>query len=298
MPTLAALRTEPTPITRVQKITGWIIILTSATKVSPIHFSFDGEVGGDEADDDAEDHRDDHGDVEVVGPVALDRRLLGLAVLLMCPPGLRVGAAAGRAVCPGPHPARAVTAVTLSFVVFTAPGATPAAWGTMRAMTRRMTRRGGREPGRPADPACSRCSWCWCWCVTAVALATVDARRDTRASARDEAVAVALSVADSPTVREALAATDPSARLQPYAEEVRADTDVDFVVVMDLDRRRFTHPDPARIGERFVGDLGGAPQGRVFTQEYAGTLGPSIRSVRARRATAAASSRWSRSASR
>ncbi len=115
--------------------------------------------------------------------------------------------------------------------------------------------------------------------ITAVALATYDARRDTRSAARDEAVAVALSMADSPTVREALATGDPSARLQPYAEEVRADTDVDFVVVMDLDRRRYTHPNVSRIGERFVGDLGGAPQGHVFTQEYRGTLGPSIRSV-------------------
>jgi sensor histidine kinase regulating citrate/malate metabolism len=115
--------------------------------------------------------------------------------------------------------------------------------------------------------------------VTAVTLATYDARRDTRSAARDEAVAVALSMADSPTVREALATDDPSARLQPYAEEVRADTDVDFVVVMGLDRRRYTHPTVSRIGERFVGDLGGAPQGRVFTQEYPGTLGPSIRAV-------------------
>ena len=35
MPTLAALATEPTPSTIVQKMTGWIIILISATKPSP-----------------------------------------------------------------------------------------------------------------------------------------------------------------------------------------------------------------------------------------------------------------------
>ena len=39
MPTLAALRTEPTPSMIVQKMTGWIIILISATKASPIHAS-------------------------------------------------------------------------------------------------------------------------------------------------------------------------------------------------------------------------------------------------------------------
>ncbi len=35
MPTRAALATEPTPITIVQKITGWIIILISATNAVP-----------------------------------------------------------------------------------------------------------------------------------------------------------------------------------------------------------------------------------------------------------------------
>jgi sensor histidine kinase regulating citrate/malate metabolism len=67
--------------------------------------------------------------------------------------------------------------------------------------------------------------------------------------------------------------------LQPYAEQVRADTGVDFVVAMGLDRARFSHPDPAQIGKPFIGDLGGAPEGRVFTQEYTGTLGPSSRAV-------------------
>jgi two-component system CitB family sensor kinase len=115
--------------------------------------------------------------------------------------------------------------------------------------------------------------------AAAMALATLDARRDTRTQARDQAVAVARSVADSPTVREELRSTDPTVGLQPFAERVRKDTDVDFVVVMALDRTRFTHPDVTQIGRKFVGDLGGARQGRVFTQEYAGTLGPSIRSV-------------------
>jgi len=115
--------------------------------------------------------------------------------------------------------------------------------------------------------------------VAALSLAAYDARRDTREHARDQAVAVALSVADSPAVRDALDDPDPSAALQPYAEEVRKDTDVDFVVVMQLDRTRFTHPNPDRIGEKFIGDLGGAPEGRVFTQQYTGTLGPSMRAV-------------------
>lgn len=115
--------------------------------------------------------------------------------------------------------------------------------------------------------------------ATATALAALDARRDTRNSARDEAVAVALSVADSPTVRQAVEDPDPSVALQPFAEAVRADTGVDFVVIMSLDRTRYSHPTVSLIGQKFVGDLGSAPDGEVFAQEYEGTLGRSIRSV-------------------
>ena len=115
--------------------------------------------------------------------------------------------------------------------------------------------------------------------VTAVALAALDARNDSRDSARSQAVAVARSVADSPFVRREVGVADPSERLQPFAEEVRRDTGTDFVVIMDTDRTRYTHPDPEQIGRKFVGGLGGALEGRVFTQESVGTLGPSVRAV-------------------
>jgi two-component system CitB family sensor kinase len=115
--------------------------------------------------------------------------------------------------------------------------------------------------------------------IASIALAGYDARRDARADATARALAVAQSIADSPAVLDALATSDPSLDLQPYAERVRADTDVDFVTIMAPDRTRFTHPDPANIGKPFIGDLGTAPAGEPFTQEYAGTLGPSMRAV-------------------
>ncbi|MGZ6781036.1 MAG: sensor histidine kinase [Nocardioidaceae bacterium] len=115
--------------------------------------------------------------------------------------------------------------------------------------------------------------------VGAVSLALVDARRTQLATARTRSIEVAEAVADAPTVVNALHDGDPSAVIQPFAERVRRDTGVDFVVVMALDRTRYSHPDPARIGHAFIGDLGGAPRGRVFTQEHTGTLGPSIRAV-------------------
>lgn len=115
--------------------------------------------------------------------------------------------------------------------------------------------------------------------LAGAALAAYDARRDARDDATARSIAVARSVADSPTVLAAIGTTDPAATLQPYAEQVRRDTGVDFVVVMGLDRTRYSHPNPAQIGGKFIGDLGTAPRGGVFTQQYTGTLGPSMRAV-------------------
>ncbi|MDO9377934.1 MAG: sensor histidine kinase [Nocardioidaceae bacterium] len=113
----------------------------------------------------------------------------------------------------------------------------------------------------------------------ATALAYVDARRDADDRTAERATAVAVGLADSPTVTEALASPDPSAVLQPYAERLRRDTATDFVVVMDTDRVRYTHPTKSNIGRRFVGNVAPALAGRTFTEEYVGTLGRSIRAV-------------------
>ncbi|MFE7456846.1 ATP-binding protein [Streptomyces sp. NPDC057554] len=91
--------------------------------------------------------------------------------------------------------------------------------------------------------------------------------------------AAALAVADSPSVREAIRTPDPSAVLQPYAEQVRRDTGIAFITIMDTDRKRWTHPDPSQIGETFLGHTEEALAGATFTETYTGTLGPSIRVV-------------------
>ncbi|MFE9012484.1 sensor histidine kinase [Streptomyces cyaneofuscatus] len=91
--------------------------------------------------------------------------------------------------------------------------------------------------------------------------------------------AAAVAVADSPSVREAISTPDPSAVLQPYAEQVRRDTQIAFVTIMDTERRRWTHPDASLIGETFLGHTEEALRGETFTETYTGTLGPSIRVV-------------------
>ncbi|RKE22425.1 ATP-binding protein [Streptomyces sp. TLI_171] len=98
-------------------------------------------------------------------------------------------------------------------------------------------------------------------------------------SALQQVTAVARSLADAPTVREAAAGADPSTVLEPYAEQVRADTGVDFVTVMDPHGIRWTHPDPAQIGRPFLGHIDQARAGRTQHETYTGTLGPSVRVV-------------------
>jgi two-component system CitB family sensor kinase len=107
----------------------------------------------------------------------------------------------------------------------------------------------------------------------------VQARRYTEERARDTVLALARSVAASPFVLDQVRGPDPSRGLQPYAERVRHQTGVDFVVIMAPDRTRYTHPNPALIGRPFVGTIAPALAGRTFTETYTGSLGPSVRAV-------------------
>ncbi|MFG1706146.1 ATP-binding protein [Nonomuraea sp. M3C6] len=110
-------------------------------------------------------------------------------------------------------------------------------------------------------------------------LALVQAHELLTAEAGSTARAVAVSVATSPDVLDALDDGDPTARLQPFAERVRLQTGVDFITIMKPDGTRYTHPNPAEIGRRFLGHTGRALAGETFTETYTGTLGPSKRAV-------------------
>jgi two-component system, CitB family, sensor kinase len=98
-------------------------------------------------------------------------------------------------------------------------------------------------------------------------------------AAKQRVLAVANSVAASPLVRDSLALADPSSVLQPYAEQVRRDSGMDFVVIMSPTGIRFTHPNPDLIGGRFRGHIDEASAGRDYTETYTGSLGPSVRAV-------------------
>jgi two-component system CitB family sensor kinase len=116
--------------------------------------------------------------------------------------------------------------------------------------------------------------------LAGVAVTTFVRTRDReQASARDKVLSLAVSVAANPLVAQAASAPRPSAQLQPYAEQVRTQTGVGFVVIMAPDRTRWTHPDPSQLGKPFIGTIQPALDGRAFTETFTGTLGPSVRAV-------------------
>lgn len=115
--------------------------------------------------------------------------------------------------------------------------------------------------------------------AAAVAALAIDARGRAGDEAAQRSLVVARTVADNPFVLEATREADPSSVLQPYAEEIMADTGVDFLTIMDPDRTRYTHRDRDQIGKPFIGTIEPALEGRTFTETYTGTLGPSVRAV-------------------
>lgn len=65
----------------------------------------------------------------------------------------------------------------------------------------------------------------------------------------ERARVVAAAVADMPEVAMALPTADPTRQLQPLAVRVQHDTGAAYVVITDQDGLRYTHPNPALIGQ-------------------------------------------------
>ncbi|MFD7258318.1 SpoIIE family protein phosphatase [Streptomyces sp. NPDC059874] len=107
----------------------------------------------------------------------------------------------------------------------------------------------------------------------------LQSRHDIDREARNRSVSVAETFAHSLGLREALRTPDPSAILQPLAETTRKAAHVDFIVVMDTHGIRYSHPQPDRIGKRFVGTIEPSLAGRVHTESVQGPLGKEIQAV-------------------
>ena len=113
----------------------------------------------------------------------------------------------------------------------------------------------------------------------ATAAAYVNAQRTAEREAEVEVTALVAALTTSPLVLDAVTGPRPTGALQPYVERVRERTGTSFITVMAPDRTRYTHPNPAQIGGRFIGTIQPALAGRTFTETFTGTLGPSVRAT-------------------
>ncbi|MEV6113272.1 SpoIIE family protein phosphatase [Streptomyces sp. NPDC052109] len=109
--------------------------------------------------------------------------------------------------------------------------------------------------------------------VCGVIALVLQSEHDTSSEARRRSIAVAQTFAHSPGVLQALRAPDPTKVLQPLTEAARKAAGVDFIVVMNTNGIRYTHPLPSKIGHRFVGQIGPSLAGKVYTEEVHGPLG-------------------------
>lgn len=106
--------------------------------------------------------------------------------------------------------------------------------------------------------------------VVAVACIVLQAARDAVRQGRRESVVAAQSFASAPGVSLALRSPDPTAVLQPRAEQARKRAGMDFIVVVSTDGIRYTYPYPSEIGKKFVGTIEPALEGRTVVEQAGG----------------------------
>ncbi|MFF4487977.1 SpoIIE family protein phosphatase [Streptomyces sp. NPDC001544] len=115
--------------------------------------------------------------------------------------------------------------------------------------------------------------------VSAVVAQVLQVRHDSDIEAENRSLAVAETFANAPGTVAALRGKDPTAVLQPRAEAARKAGRVDFIVVMNKDGIRYTHPRPDRIGKKFVGTIAPALAGHTVVEHVNGTIGPLVQVV-------------------
>lgn len=102
----------------------------------------------------------------------------------------------------------------------------------------------------------------------------------TRYSLVEKAKAISHTLAVSSDVAQMLQTPSEQQHLQNYMEQVRKNNSLLFVVVMDTNGIRHTHPNPALIGQHFAGgDETKALRGVETVGEARGTLGLSMRVI-------------------
>ncbi|MFZ1689605.1 MAG: sensor histidine kinase, partial [Trichococcus flocculiformis] len=100
----------------------------------------------------------------------------------------------------------------------------------------------------------------------------------TQTQEEEQLLSIAEIVAAQPLVIQTLSNGATNPEVQTYANQITETYQLDFVVVMTMDRIRLTHPDPEKINAPFQGgDEEDALSGQETTSIAQGTLGQSLR---------------------
>jgi two-component system CitB family sensor kinase len=113
------------------------------------------------------------------------------------------------------------------------------------------------------------------------AVSFVEVRQQLDQRAADESLAIANTVASTPSIITAFDAPYPAEVIDPVVEQIRRQTGAAFIVVANRQGIRYSHPDPSRIGQSLLNDPGENPQqvlaGHVYIGVQSGSLGRSMR---------------------
>lgn len=92
------------------------------------------------------------------------------------------------------------------------------------------------------------------------------------------ALDLARAVAEIPDIKNNVGKKDGHLIINPIAEEIRKKSKAEFIVVIDMESIRYSHPVAERIGQKFVGgDEREVFTGKEYVSRSVGTLGPSLR---------------------
>ncbi|MGL5753940.1 MAG: ATP-binding protein [Paraclostridium sp.] len=104
--------------------------------------------------------------------------------------------------------------------------------------------------------------------------------KNIESTAKTNVMNVAEMVANSKPVIDGLNKKDPNKEIGPYIDKQLKNLDeIEYIIVVDNDGTRYSHPNSNMIGQKFVGGDEGrvVKQGDTYISEATGTLGKSLR---------------------
>lgn len=109
-------------------------------------------------------------------------------------------------------------------------------------------------------------------------LAALYISRTTEKEMGHRALAIARTLAQMEVIQNNVGRPGGERLIQPVAEKTRLATGVDYIVVVDMQKIRYSHPIAGRIGRLFEDeDIGPALQSREYVSYARGVQGPSVR---------------------